>query len=169
MKVFTLQRQQLIPASRAEVFEFFSRPENLASLTPSGLGFDILTPSPIAMKQGTLIDYTIRVASIPVRWTTLITNFSSLAEFVDVQLKGPYSFWHHTHEFSEVDGGTQMTDTVRYAMPFGILGSIVRALFVRRQLETIFDFREQRLKEIFPLEERIPVISQRSYTRRKKR
>ncbi len=150
MRLYSLQRTQFIPAPRSRVFAFFAKPENLALLTPPSLGFNMLTPSPVTMKDGALIDYTIRVAGLPVRWTTIITRFESPARFVDVQLKGPYSYWHHTHEFSAVDGGTQMTDTVRYGIPAGIFGRLVRELFVRQRLERIFDFRAERLKEIVP-------------------
>lgn len=141
MKLYQLTRRQLIPLPLDRVFPFFERPENLARLTPASLGFRILTPLPIAMKSGSLIDYTVRVLGLPVRWTTLITDYDPPRSFADVQLQGPYSFWHHTHQFEVVEGGTLMTDTVRYVMAFGWLGRLVHALFVRRQLDRIFDYR----------------------------
>jgi uncharacterized protein len=101
------------------------------------------------MNEGTLIDYTIRVAGINVRWATIIAHFDPPNRFVDVQLKGPYSFWHHTHEFFETDEGTVMTDTVKYAMPMGLIGRIVHRLFVQRQLEVIFNFRKERVEATF--------------------
>ena len=168
MRLYSIQRKQFIPKPRTEVFEFFSKPENLSSLTPPSLGFNILTPVPIGMNEGALIDYTIRLAGVPVRWTTLITRFDPPKRFVDVQLKGPYSFWHHTHEFSAVNGGTEMTDTVRYGAPAGILGRIVRELFVKRQLEQIFNYREERLKKLFPAEKSSQVSSQKFHRRSKK-
>lgn len=149
MKTYQLMREQFVPAPREEVFGFFSRPENLARLTPRELGFEIMTPGPLAMKAGALIDYTIRLFGVRVRWTTLITSYEPPGKFVDEQLRGPYSFWHHTHLFREADGGTMITDEVRYAMPFGPLGSLAHALFVRRNLRRIFTFREDAIGEIF--------------------
>jgi hypothetical protein len=93
------------------------------------------------MKEGTLIDYTIRVLGLPVRWTTLITRYDPPHSFVDQQLRGPYSFWHHTHSFRPVDGGTEMKDSVLYLLPFGPLGRLAHVLAVRRQLRRIFDHR----------------------------
>jgi ligand-binding SRPBCC domain-containing protein len=149
MTVHTLSRQQFVPAPVADVFAFFSSPENLSKLTPPGLGFAILTPPPIAMKQGALIDYTIRVFGIGVRWTTLITAYDPGRSFVDEQLRGPYSFWHHSHRFEEAPGGTIVRDDVRYALPFGPLGGLARFLFVKRQLDSIFDFRTLTIRTIF--------------------
>lgn len=146
MKLYELKRMQMLTLSIDQVFAFFERPENLAKLTPPSLGFQILTPSPIEMKSGSLIDYAVRVKGMPVRWTTLITDYDPPHRFVDVQLKGPYSFWHHTHEFETAESGTQMTDTVRYAMPFGVLGRIAQRLFVTRQLQKIFDYRSEVLE-----------------------
>lgn len=114
MRTHTLFQQQLVRTPIAQVFEFFSRPENLERLTPPDLGFRILTPSPIAMKEGAVIDYTIRIAGLPLRWTTLITLYEPPHRFVDLQLKGPYSYWHHTHTFAETPDGTLLTDDVRY-------------------------------------------------------
>jgi ligand-binding SRPBCC domain-containing protein len=140
---YLLERKQFLPVPPDEAFRFFGRPENLAEITPAELGFRILTPSPIAMKEGALIDYTIRVLGVPVRWTTLITSYDPPRGFVDQQIKGPYSFWHHTHAFRAVEGGTEMTDTVRYLLPFGPLGELVHALAVRRKLESIFEHRSR--------------------------
>ncbi len=168
MKLYSLQRTQVIPASRARVFAFFSRPENLALLTPRSLGFTILTPLPVEMNRGALMDYTIRVGGLPVHWTTFITRFDPPNRFVDVQLKGPYAFWHHTHDFSTVRGGTRMTDTVYYGLPGGILGGIIRELFVKRQLERIFEYREKRMKELFPGKEGVETSPQKLHERSRK-
>jgi ligand-binding SRPBCC domain-containing protein len=149
MKVFTLQRTQTVPASLDEVFGFFRLPENLARVTPAWLNFRILTPSPIEMRVGTLIDYTIGWLGLTMRWTTLITAYDPPHRFVDEQLKGPYSFWHHTHTFFEKDGVTAMTDTVRYALPFGVVGALAHALVVRRQVEHIFEYRTKIIAQEF--------------------
>ncbi len=141
MTVHRLHREQVVDRSLDDVFEFFARPENLARITPPSMGFVILTPSPIEMKPGALIDYTVRTFGLPIRWTTLITAYEPPHRFIDVQLRGPYSFWHHTHTF-EADGDrTRIIDEVRYALPFGPLGDLIHALVVRRQLARIFDYR----------------------------
>jgi ligand-binding SRPBCC domain-containing protein len=150
MKLFILKRRQFVPSPLREVFAFFSKPENLAVLTPKNLGFDILTPSPVSMKEGTVIDYTIKIAGFPVRWTTLITSYEPPYRFVDLQLKGPYSYWHHTHTFTETNEGTFIDDEVRYGLPFGVFGLLAHALFVKRQLNAIFAQRGNVIKTIFP-------------------
>jgi len=127
MKV--LHRVTTVSSSLENVFLFFSNAENLAVLTPPFLGFRILTPLPIHMEKGTLIEYELRILGIPTRWTTLITTYEAPHRFVDQQLKGPYSFWHHTHEFEAIEGGVRMTDTVRYVMPFGLLGACVHPVW----------------------------------------
>ncbi len=149
MRIHTLERSVTVAAPRPEVFAFFARPENLARLTPDGLGFRILTPGPIAMQPGALIDYVVRVGGVAWRWTTLIAAYEPPRRFVDVQLRGPYSFWHHEHTFAEADGGTVIGDRVRYALPLGPLGELVHALAVRRRLRGIFDHRGRAIGELF--------------------
>jgi len=141
MKVHVLRHTQVLPYQLHDLFPFFEKPENLALITPPGLGFRILTPSPIVMKVGTLIDYTIAVAGVRLRWTTLITTYNPPYEFVDEQLRGPYAFWFHRHLFKPVPGGTEMTDRVHYALPFGPLGALAHLLFVKRQVRGIFEYR----------------------------
>jgi ligand-binding SRPBCC domain-containing protein len=148
MKTYTLKRRQLIRESRKEVFEFFEQPENLEKITPKSVGFNILTPRPIKMQSGTTLDYTIRLLGIPVRWTTLITNYDRPDSFSDVALRGPYSFWHHTHTFEQDGDNTIMTDEVRYVLPLGILGRVCHRLWVKRQLDYIFDYRARIIDEV---------------------
>lgn len=143
MKTHTLERRQILPVPLGEVFAFFESPENLARITPPRLDFRILTPRPIHMKTGTVIDYTVRWLGMPVRWRTLITTYEPGRRFVDEQITGPYSLWHHTHEFAAREGGTAMTDRVVYMMPLGPLGELAHELMVRRQLEEIFDYRAE--------------------------
>ena len=149
MKVYNLKREQSVKRPLDEVFAFFEKAENLSRITPSSLGFEILTPTPIHMKDGTVIDYTIRLAGMPIHWRSLITSYEPPYCFVDVQLKGPYAFWHHTHSFKETQGGTLITDEVHYALPFGFLGRLAHALFVKRQLKKIFDYRAQVIARVF--------------------
>ncbi len=149
MNIHTFTQRQLVRRSLEEVFAFFSRPENLERLTPKALGFRILTPTPIDMKEGAVIDYSIRILAVPVRWTTLITLYEPPNRFIDLQQKGPYAYWRHTHTFTATPDGTLITDEVQYAMPYGLLGSIARALFVERQLDHIFRERSYVIEGIF--------------------
>jgi hypothetical protein len=149
MKVYDLQREQDVARPVEEVFAFFERPENLARITPPSMGFEILTPPPITMQSGALLDYTVKVFGVRNRWTTLITDHDPPHSFTDVQLKGPYSFWHHTHRFESIEGGTRLVDEVRYILPLGFLGRVAHSLLVKRQLETIFDYRGRIIEERF--------------------
>ncbi len=138
----TFQTSLLLPRPRAEVFPFFADAGNLARITPASLGFQFLTPLPVEMRPGALIEYRIRLAGIPVRWTTRILEWDPPHRFVDEQLRGPYKEWVHTHTFREVDGGTLMEDDVRYRLPFWPFGEIALPV-VRAQLRAIFRYREQ--------------------------
>ena len=124
MKVFKINVKQFIGRPVEEVFGFFSRPENLSVITPSNLNFKILTPTPLEMKQGAVIDYTIKIFKVPIHWRTFITTYDPPFKFVDEQIKGPYNFWHHTHMFKEVPEGVEIFDEVHYSIPFGPLGSM---------------------------------------------
>jgi ligand-binding SRPBCC domain-containing protein len=146
MKEFTLHTELWLPRPRGEVFPFFADARNLETITPPWLKFEVLTPAPIEMRPGTLIDYRIRVHGIPIRWRTEIAEWQPPHRFVDVQLRGPYTLWHHTHTFEARDGGTLCADRVRYR-PLG--GVLVNWLFVRRDVEGIFRYRQQRMKELF--------------------
>lgn len=144
MTLHVFERTQTVAAAHDEVFAFFARPENLAEITPASMGFRILTPSPITMREGALIDYVIRLGPLPLRWRTLITCFEPPHRFVDEQLAGPYAFWHHTHTFAAAPGGgTVLGDVVRYMLPLGLVGDLAHALAVRRQLGQIFDHRRR--------------------------
>jgi ligand-binding SRPBCC domain-containing protein len=146
MKEYTLHDELWLPRPISEVFPFFAEAANLEELTPPWLKFSVVTPGPIVMRAGALIDYRIRVHALPIRWRTEILEWSPPHRFVDLQLKGPYRLWHHTHTFAERDGGTMCSDDVRYH-PFG--GALIQALFVRKDVERIFAFRRQRLLELF--------------------
>src|SRR6476661_2567605 len=141
--IYVLQRAQRFPRPPDVVFPFFADARNLEAITPPWLGFSVTTPGPIEMRPGTLIEYRLRLHAVPVRWRTTIAVWDPPRRFVDVQIKGPYRLWHHTHDFEpDGGGGTVMRDTVRYALPFGPLGALAHALLVRRDLEAIFDFRK---------------------------
>lgn len=148
--MYRLEKEQFVPAPLDEVFRFFGQPENLARITPGWMGFEILTPTPVPMREGAIIDYRVKLGPMPTRWRSIITTFDPPHRFVDEQLLGPYSYWHHTHEFEAAPDGTVIRDRVLYLMPFGPLGRLARFLVVRRQLEAIFAHRREVIEEVFP-------------------
>jgi len=150
MTLHTVHREQWVAHPIGEVFDFFSRAENLERITPPWLGFRILPPEPMELKQGATIAYALRIHGIPVKWLTLIERWEPPREFVDVQEKGPYRVWRHTHRFSPVNGGTLLQDDVEYALPFGLLGRIANRLQVAGDVAKIFDYRERTIRELFP-------------------
>ena len=149
MKLYSLDSVQFINKPIEDVFEFFSKPDNLSVITPPRLGFKILTPTPIYMSTGRLIDYKIYLMGIPIHWRTLITDFDPPHMFVDQQIKGPYTMWHHTHTFQKVDGGVEIKDRVVYSIPFSILGRLLNFLWIRKDLENIFNYRKKVIDELF--------------------
>jgi len=149
MKTFEINMKQYINKPLEVVFEFFSKPENLEMITPKSLSFNILTPTPIKMEKGSLIDYTIRLFGIPIHWRTLISDYEPPFRFVDQQIKGPYTFWHHTHTFKLVEGGVEIIDEVKYSLPLGWLGTLAHAIWVRKDLEKIFEYRKTVIQHYF--------------------
>jgi ligand-binding SRPBCC domain-containing protein len=148
VKTFLFGAEQWFGRGREEVFRFFSDAENLEALTPGWLSFKILTPCPIQMRAGALIDYRLKLRGIPVRWRTEITAWDPPCRFVDEQIRGPYRLWVHEHLFEDQDGGTLMKDRVCYAVPGG---GVVNRLFVRAEVERIFQFRRDKLSQFFPV------------------
>ena len=149
MRFHTLRREQWIPRTPDEVFAFFSDAHNLETITPPWLGFRTLTPGPIRMAAGTKIQYRLSIHGAPVKWTTEIRKWDPPRRFVDVQLRGPYSLWHHTHSFTPENGGTRMRDVVRYRLPLGPLGLLLNALMVRRDVGRIFAYRQALIAKMF--------------------
>ena len=140
--VHTFECHQCIELPIDEVFAFYGDALNLERITPPWLGFEVTTPKPIEMRVGTLIEYRLRLHRVPVRWRTRIEAWEPPHRFVDVQIRGPYSLWEHTHEFEEDGpGATIIRDRVRYSIPFGPLGKLADRLLVRRDLKQIFDYR----------------------------
>lgn len=129
------------------VFEFFSRAEDLEKITPRSLRFKILTPLPIEMGTGTLIEYRIRLFGIPFKWLSEITVWEPERRFVDVQRNGPYRMWEHEHRFRREGSSTRMWDTVRFEPPGGLFSPILDALFVRKQVKRIFEHRAAAIKQ----------------------
>ncbi len=148
MAEYILKRELTIDLPRAEVFDFFANAGNLERITPQELNFHIITPQPIDIRKGALIDYRLKLRGLPVTWRTEISVWEPPFRFVDQQLKGPYKQWIHTHTFTEIDPGTTLIeDEVRYRLPMEPLGDIAHFM-VRRELDYIFDFRQKAVAEI---------------------
>ena len=151
LHVHTLRREQRLPGTPRDVFAFFGDARNLEAITPPLLRFRVMDPGAIDMGPGTLIRYRLRVHRVPVGWLTAIREWDPPHRFVDEQLRGPYALWHHTHTFEphpDAVGDTLMTDVVRYALPLGPLGELARRLFVARDVEAIFDYRAEQIREL---------------------
>ncbi|MDZ4694504.1 MAG: SRPBCC family protein [Deltaproteobacteria bacterium] len=149
---YVLRREQIVAAPLEKVFEFFSDAVNLERLTPAFLRFAITTAMPIRMQAGTELEYTLRLLGKRIDWKTLIRDFDPPHSFVDVQVRGPYSLWHHRHTFESCNQGTRMVDHIDYDVPLGPLGSMAHVVMVRPMLERIFDYRARIVSQLFPSE-----------------
>lgn len=151
MAIYTLHTVQRIPVSLEKAWDFFSNPSNLQAITPTYMRFEIISRlhGP-RMYPGQIIEYKVRpVLGIPLYWMTEITHVVENQLFVDEQRFGPYRLWHHQHHFKPIEGGVEMTDIVHYKIPLGWLGDIANALFVKKQLEEIFNYRYQKIEALF--------------------
>jgi ligand-binding SRPBCC domain-containing protein len=149
LKKYVYKHVMIVSKSVENTFEFFSHPENLGKVTPSYLQFTFLTPLPVEMRKGTIIDYRLTIYKFRVHWRTEITLWEPPHRFIDKQIKGPYRLWVHEHTFESVNSGTRMTDLVEYAVPGGILAPLIHSFFVRKDIEKIFRFRELTFSKIF--------------------
>lgn len=147
MYISDFSSQQIVKAPLDQVFAFFSDAGNLGRLTPPWLKFEILTPRPIEMAAGALIDYRLRWHGIPMRWRTEIEVWEPGVRFVDRQIRGPYRLWRHEHLFEQHRGGTLVEDRIAYA---AIGGRLAHSLVVNRDVEKIFNYRREALEAIFP-------------------
>lgn len=151
MAVFQLKAEQKIPAELSEVWNFISSPANLKRITPGHMGFEITSGElPQKMYPGMIITYRVKpIPGIPMKWVTEITHVSENEYFVDEQRVGPYAMWHHEHKIKEIEGGVLMEDLITYRPPLGFLGRIANSLFIRKQLDGIFEYRRKALERIF--------------------
>lgn len=148
--VYQLKTVQFLPLSLKYAWSFFSNPENLENITPEQMGFKITSNTYGKTYPGQIITYKVKIFPfIKSNWVTEITHVEKEAFFVDEQRYGPYSMWHHEHHFESSDHGVKMTDIVTYKMPFGFLGNLAHALFVKKRLSKIFGFRRQTLSNLF--------------------
>ena len=150
-KVYGIKTVQKIPITLTEAWVFFSKPDNLKKITPSELGFNIISKHHgETMYAGQIIEYKISpVMGIPLYWMTEITHVEKGNYFIDEQRYGPYSLWHHQHHFKEIENGVEMTDIIHYKLPLYFLGDIANALFVKAQLRKIFDHRFKAVEDFF--------------------
>ena len=141
--MYQLTDSFVVKTNLAATWDFFSRAENLPRITPAWMRFEIRTPEPIEIQQDSILDYTIRWMGIPINWRTRIIDWSPPRQFIDLQLRGPYTLWHHQHTFTQTGEGTLCTDRVLYKIPMPILGGLLNALMVKKQLIEIFEYRRK--------------------------
>ena len=150
MKIYTLHSKQLLPITKQQAWDFLSDPKNLKVITPDYMGFHILSGADRPMYSGQIIQYIVTpLLGIKTKWVTEITHVKEGSYFVDEQRFGPYALWHHKHFIKEVDGGVEMEDIIDYKVPFGIFGQWVQPLLVKPKLQEIFDYRREKLIELF--------------------
>jgi len=150
MQLYQLQSKQVFPIGKKEAWDFLSDPKNLAVITPQHMGFHILAGADRPMFQGQVIQYIVKpFPLVSTKWVTEITHVKEGEYFVDEQRFGPYALWHHKHFLKEVPEGVEMEDVIDYKLPFGFLGQLTHPLLVKKQLQTIFEFRENKLAELF--------------------
>lgn len=150
MKLYRLHTIQDLPISKDQAWDFLSNPKNLKTITPDYMGFNILSGADRKMFPGQIIQYIVTpVAGIPTKWVTEITHVKEGEYFVDEQRFGPYALWHHKHFIESIPGGVRMEDIVDYKLPFGVLGQLVHPILVKPKLKEIFEYRKQKLIELF--------------------
>jgi ligand-binding SRPBCC domain-containing protein len=149
--MYQLRRKQLVKTDIDTCWQFFSSPKNLEVITPSYLNFRVLTEVPNEMYEGLLISYKVSpLFNVPLNWVTEITHVKEGEFFVDEQRIGPYTLWHHEHHFKKVEDGIEMIDIVSYVLPFGWFGRLAHRLFLRKQIEGIFEYRQSIVDSLFP-------------------
>ena len=150
MKIYTLHKTQKLPISPEKALEFLSNPKNLKIITPDYMSFNIVSPIDRPLYTGQIIQYIVTpLLGIKTKWVSEITHIEDKKYFVDEQMYGPYSLWHHKHFIKEIEGGVEMEDIIDYKVPLGILGQIMHPILVKPKLEEIFSYRQKKLIELF--------------------
>lgn len=150
MKIYTLHKTQKLPISVDEAWEFLSHPKNLKIITPAKMSFDIISGADRPIYAGQILQYKVTpIMGIRTKWVSEIKSIVPKKYFVDEQLYGPYSLWHHKHFIREIEGGVEMEDIIDYKIPLGILGQMIHPLLVKPRLEEIFNYRQKKLVELF--------------------
>ncbi|GAA4940659.1 SRPBCC family protein [Algibacter agarivorans] len=159
MKIYRLHKKQNLPITVTQAWDFLSSPENLKTITPDYMGFNILSGADRPMFAGQIIQYIVTpVFGIKTKWVTEITHVVDKHYFVDEQRFGPYTLWHHKHFIKEIEGGVEMEDIIDYKIPFGILGQLVHPFLVKPKLEEIFNYRTQKLEALFGVYNKMELI-----------
>ena len=149
MTVHLLNRKQIIPGNISDVFEFFENPLNLEKITPPWLRFRVLSSTDSRVGLGTKISYRLHWQIFPLSWNSEISEYKKDIFFADEMTRGPYRSWYHRHLFRSVQDNVEMTDTIQYSLPLGLIGNLVHAVIIKQQLESIFDYRKKVIEEIF--------------------
>ena len=150
MKIYRFQKTQKLPITLNEAWAFLCNPANLSKLTPSEMNMKIITGAEKPMYAGQVIQYSVTpLPGFKTKWISEITQFEDKKYFIDVQLYGPYAFWHHKHFIKEIDGGVEMEDIIDYKVPLGFLGQLIHPILVKPKLESIFKYRTKQLEDLF--------------------
>ncbi|EAQ42128.1 MULTISPECIES: SRPBCC family protein [unclassified Polaribacter] len=150
MKIYTLHKSQKLPITLDEAWNFLSNPKNLKIITPDYMSFDIVSKIDRPLYTGQIIQYIVTpLLGIKTKWVSEITHIEDKKYFVDEQMYGPYSLWHHKHFIKEIEGGVEMEDIIDYKVPLGFLGQLVHPILVKPKLEEIFNYRQKKLLELF--------------------
>jgi ligand-binding SRPBCC domain-containing protein len=150
MKIYTLQKKQQLPISLDKAWEFLSNPKNLAIITPDYMSFEIISKIDRPLYTGQIIQYIVTpLLGVKTKWVSEITHIEEKKYFVDEQMYGPYTLWHHKHFVKEIEGGVELEDIIDYKVPLGILGQLVHPFLVKPKLEEIFNYRQEKLVALF--------------------
>lgn len=150
MKKYKLTNRVIVPITKTEAWEFLSNPANLEKITSEDLKFRSLDPLPTEMYEGMIIRYQIRpFLNIRLNWITKITDIDEGTMFIDEQYSGPFRYWKHEHRLIETSAGTEIHDIVYYEIPFFFLGRIAHKLFIRKKIQTFFDYRNEKITNYF--------------------
>jgi ligand-binding SRPBCC domain-containing protein len=150
MKIFTLHKKQKLPISLDEAWAFLCNPANLSKLTPQEMNMKIISGADRPMYAGQVIQYSVRpIPGFKTQWVSEITQYKDKTYFIDLQLYGPYAFWHHKHFVHKIEGGVEIEDIIDYKVPFGILGRLLHPVLVKPKLEGIFNYRKEQLEQLF--------------------